>query len=530
MNGPQPPAGGGPPPSEDIGSAVPSKIMTDERTNTLIVVSNEAGYLRVKALVDRLDIVLDTEGGAAIRVYPLENALAKDLATTLNNAMQGRQQAAGGAAKPGAPGAPQPPAAGPTGAIGEGAALEGQVRVVNDDPTNSLIVMSSGRDYLAIKDVIRHLDQPRRQIFIEALILEVTIDKTQNLGTAAHGGLPVDNGGALVLGGIENPNLNSLNVASLASLTGLIGGVIGSPLTNSQTFLGTSIPSFAILVQALANQNNTNVLSAPNVIAIDNEKAEFSVGNNIPYQAGLSFGGIGLPSTGATGTPGTSLPTGAIGQNIQREKLTLDLNVTPHISSNDSVRLEIEQNAKDLGGKDPQLGPTWSERKLKTQVVVHDQESVVIGGLIQDRDVYTVSKVPLLGDIPLLGYLFKYTTKEKKKTNLLILLTPYIVKDRLDLETIRERKLRQYHEFTASFSNLDEAKYEPKIDYRRKRGLVEEINRQMQSVEEDAAALGAAGRRQFVSPGAIDYQPSQIEAPEDKDAGHGNGTSGSPQK
>ena len=518
----QPPGMAG---TEEGSNAVPSKILVDDRTNTLIVVSSEAGYLRVKALVDRLDIVLDTEGGAAIRVYPLENALAKDLAQTLNNALQGRTNQQG--ARPGQPGQPAPPPA-PTGGLGElGAALEGQVRVTNDDPTNSLIIMSSGRDYLAIKNVIRDLDKPRRQIFIEAMILEVQLDKTLSLGTASHGGLPVDNGGALVLGGVETPNgPNSLNPASLAGLSGLLGGIIGSPLTNSQTFLGTSIPSFAVLFQALANHNNTNVLSTPHIIAIDNEKAEFSVGNNIPYQAGLSFGGVGLPTTGSTSTPGgAGLPVGAIGQNIQREKLTLDLNVTPHISSNDAVRLEIEQNTKDLGGKDPQLGPTWTERKLKTQVVVHDQESVVIGGLIQERDVYTASKVPLLGDIPILGYLFKYTTKEKKKTNLLIMLTPYIIKDRLDLAQIRERKMREYNEFTASFSNLNAMKYEPKTDYRRKRGLVEEINRSIESVEEDAAALGAAGKRQHVQEGPVDYEPSTIEAPEDS----GHGTGGSPE-
>jgi general secretion pathway protein D len=533
--GPPAPGGPGAPPqmlgSEEIGAAVPSKIMVDDRTNTLIVVSSEAGYMRVKALVDRLDIVLDTEGGAAIRVYALENALAKDLAQTLNNALQGRtnQGQQGRPGQPGAPGQPPAPPPPPPSGVGElGAALEGQVRVTNDDPTNSLIVMSSGRDYLAIKNVIRDLDKPRRQIFIEALILEVQLDRTLSLGTASHGALPVDNGGAVVLGGVESPNgPNSLNISSLISLPGLIGGIVGSPLTNSQTFLGTSIPSYAVLFQALANHNNTNILSAPHIIAIDNEKAEFSVGNNIPYQAGLSFGGIGLPTSGTTGgttTPG--LPVGSIGQNIQREKLTLDLNVTPHISSNDAVRLEIEQNTKDLGGKDPQLGPTWTERKLKTQVVVHDQESVVIGGLIQERDIYTASKVPLLGDIPILGYLFKYTTKEKKKTNLLILLTPYIIKDRLDLESIRERKEREYHEFTASFSNLDAMKYEPKTDYRRKRGLVEEINRSIQSVEEDAAALGAAGKRQHVQEGPVDYAPSGIEAPEE--TGHGTGQTPEP--
>jgi general secretion pathway protein D len=380
--------------------------------------------------------------------------------------------------------------------------------------------MSSGRDYLAIKEVIRRLDQPRRQIFIEALILEVTLNKELDLGTSSHGGLPVNNGGALVLGGVQTSTLKSLQVSSLASLTGLIGGLVGSPLTNSQTFLGTSIPSYAVLFQALATQDNTNILSAPHIIAIDNEKAEFSVGNNIPYQAGLSFGG--LPTTGTTG--GATSPLGSIGQNIQREKLTLDLNVTPHISSNDAVRLEIEQNTKDLGGKDPQLGPTWTERKLKTQVVVHDQESVVIGGLIQEREAFNVTKVPLLGDIPLLGYLFKYTTKAKKKTNLLILLTPYIIKDQLDLQNIRERKTREYREFTASFANLNDAKYEPQIDYRRKRGLVEEINVTLKGVEEDAALLNSAGKRQHVMEGAVDYGPSGIEGPEVE----GHGTGGAP--
>ncbi|HEX7704778.1 MAG TPA: type II secretion system secretin GspD [Kofleriaceae bacterium] len=508
---------------DDVAGAIPSKILVDDRTNTLIVVSSEPGYLRVKSLVERLDILLDTEGGAAIRVYPLENALAKDLATTLNTALtQGAQRPTGTPGAPGAQGAGGRPAPTPQPTGGElGAALEGQVKVTNDDPTNSLIVMSSGRDYLAIKEVIRRLDQPRRQVYIEALILEVSLNKELDLGTSSHGGLPVNNGGALVLGGVQTSTLKSLDVASLASLTGLIGGLIGSPLTNSQTFLGTSIPSYAVLFQALATQDNTNVLSAPHVITIDNEKTEFSSGLNTPYLAGLSFGS--LPSTGAGGA---TSPLGSIGQNIQREKLTLDLNVTPHISSNDAVRLEVEQNTKDLAGKDPQLGPTWSERKLKTQVVVHDQESVVIGGLIQEREAFNVTKVPLLGDIPLLGYLFKYTTKSKKKTNLLILLTPYIIKDQLDLQNIRERKTREYREFTASFANLNDAKYEPKVDYHKKRGLVEEINVTLKGIEDDAALLNAAGHRQHVMGGAVEYGPSGIEGPDTE--GHGNGQNSTP--
>src|SRR6185369_2108943 len=168
---------------------------------------------------------------------------------------------------------------------------------------------------------------------------------------------------------------------------------------------------------------------------------------------------------------------------------------------------------KDLGGVDPELGPTWAERKLKTQVVVHDQESVIIGGLIQEREVYTATKVPLLGDIPLLGYLFKYTTRQRRKMNLLILLTPYITKDQLDLEGIRERKVREYREFAASFANLNDKKYEAKIDYRRKRGVVEEINRVVQGVEEDIAVLNASGGRVNVQEGAVNYGESGIDAP-----------------
>ena len=525
---PQPVPQGG----DEVAGAVPSKILVDDRSNTLIVVSTEAGYLRVKALVDRLDIELDTESGQAIHVYPLENALAEELATTLNNAMgQASAPRAGQPGQPGRPGQPgvpgqvappiSPPTPSPGGLDNLGASLEGQVRVIGDKPTNSLIVMSSGRDFIAIKDVVRRLDQPRKQVFIEALILEVQIQKDLKVGSSSHGGVPVGSGdtSALVLGGVQTPDLRSISAAtSLAAATGLIGGIIGSPLTNSQTFLGTSIPSFGLLFQALASQNNSDVLSAPNVVAIDNEKTEFSVGNNIPYKAGLSFGGFGLPAGGAAGG---ALPTGSIGQNIQRQDLNLSLNVTPHISSNDVVRLEIEQETKDIAGSDAELGPTWTQRKLKTQVVVHDQQSVVIGGLIQERDIYSVTKVPLLGDIPILGYLFKYSTKTKKKTNLLILLTPYIIKDTLDLQTIRERKVREREEFVQSFSSLNEMKYEPKVDYRRKRGLVEEINRALQSVEDDVNAANALGRRRWVDPGPIEYGPSQIEAPED---GHGDGT------
>jgi general secretion pathway protein D len=497
---PNNPTAGGVRPS-DVAAAVPSKILVDERSNSLLLVASEAAYLRVKALVARLDIPLDTTSGSSIHVYQLENAIAEELANTINGALQGQTQ------RPQGPGGGNIGRGGvPQGRPDIGATIEGQARVFGDKPTNSLVILSSGRDFVALKEVIKKLDVPRRQVFIEALVLEVQLSNDTTLGTSSHGGVPVLDG-SLVLGGVQVGSLRSISPASLASASGLIGGLIGKPLADSSNFgLGTSIPSFGLLVQALASNANTNLLSAPHFIAIDNEKTEFSVGRTIPYTAGLSIGGFGTPGTGGT----SGLP-GSIGQNIQREKLNLTLNVTPHISANDMVRIEIDGEIKELGEKDPTLGPTWTERKLKTQVVVRDQQSVVLGGLIQESVVYGETKVPILGDIPVLGYLFKVTSKTKRKGNLLILLTPYVIKDQLELQQIRERKERERAEYIRSFSNLNESRFSPRVDYSRKRGLLEEINRTLRSIDADAVELRSLGSSRRVPDGPVNYSvPSDL--------------------
>jgi general secretion pathway protein D len=481
---------------QDVAAAVPSKILVDERSNSLILVASEAAYLRVRALVQRLDVALDSTSGSSIHVYPLENAIAEELANTINGALQGQAQRPPGAGA----GGPRGPTGRPD--IG-GATIEGQARIFGDKPTNSLVILSSGRDFISLKDVIKKLDVPRRQVFIEALILEVQLESNSTLGTSSHGLVPVFNG-SVAVGGVQAGNVRSISPASLGGpdAVGLIGGLIGSPVANASTFgLGTTFPSFGILVQALASNANTNLLSAPHFIAIDNEKTEFSVGRNIPYQAG---GGVVLPGTGGTG--------GITAPNIQRQPLNLTLNITPHISANDNVRLEIDSEIKEQGSKDPVLGPTWTERKLKTQVVVRDQQSVVLGGLIQESVVYGETKVPILGDIPVLGYLFKVATKSKRKGNLLILLTPYVVKDQMELQEIRERKERERVEYVRSFSNLNDARFAPKIDYHRKRGFLEEMNRTILSVERDTQELRSLDNLRKIPDGAVNYKvPSDLD-------------------
>lgn len=495
------PGGGG---GEGAASAVPSKIMADERTNTLIVLSSEAGYLRVKALVDRLDVGIEGGDSGSIHVYALENASAEELATTLNAALtgvsQGQRGGGGGGRTPaGRQVAPAPQFDGGAGAAGGGAAFEGQVRITHDAPTNSLVVLSSGRDFQALKEVVRQLDLPRRQVFIEAVILELNVGNGLDLGTSFHGGLPVgDDEDAIIFGGVQGTDLKSLQLSTLISATGLIGGLLGPILPQSQELLGTSIPSYAVLFQALAKSSNVNVLSSPHILATNNQEAEISVGQNIPYIGGVNFG---LPTGGGTG----GLP-GFGNVSIQRQDIQLAMKITPAINASNMVTLKIEQEIQDIGERDPQLGPSWTKRKIKTTVVVKDQQSIVIGGLISDRVSYSESKVPFLGDIPILGYLFKYTKRDKKKTNLLVLLTPYVIHDQLDLNNIVERKVRERNEFLRAFYNLDKTAYLPRVDYRRKRGLIEEINRTVMAVDVERDLLIQLNQRELgVTEGAIEY-------------------------
>lgn len=468
----------------DEQAAAPSKILVDDRTNTLIVAASVAGYERVRALVERLDVELDTEGGLSIHVYQLESAIAEEVAKTLMDSLQKAAAPQGG---------PRPPAATPPGAAAIpaelGTSVVGDVKITADAASNKLLVLSSGRDYLAIKDVIKELDEPRRQVYLEASIVEIALTNDLSLGASSHGGVLTDAGG-VTLAGVQTGALSSLMPSSLAGASGLVAGVVGKAL-ESDTLLGQSIPSYGVLVNAMAKRSNSNVTQMPSIIAVDNVEAKFKVGRNIPYKRGV------LPTTLASSVT-TSLST-----NIDRQDLNLELTIKPHISDGDHILLEIKHEAKDLGDPDPELGPTWNTRLIETRTVVRDQQTAVISGIIQERESVSATQVPLLGDIPLLGYLFKYKTRTKSRSNLLIMITPYIIKGDMDLEEIKARHVRQQREFETSLVNLREASYQPRIDYRRKRGLLEEINRSVQLVEQDAAARQLLRTTKPVAGGAI---------------------------
>jgi len=498
-----------------IAIAKPSKIIADERTNSLIVLASKPAYLRVRGLVKRLDIAIEVEGAGRIHVYYLNNADAEELAGTLTTVISGitssRTTTRGRTNTRNTRNRRTPTRRTPTRpGVGGAQAFEGNVRVTHDKPTNSLVVVASIKDFISLRRIINKLDTPRRQVFIEAVIAEVKVDNSRDLGVSFHGGSDLDDG-AILLGGLQHQNLQSLNVASLATQSGLIGGAIGPLLPNAEQLLGTSIPSFGLLFQALATNSNVNVLSSPHILTTDNEEAEISVGENIPYQSSLTSlpGGAG----GAGGAGGFGFPV----QSIQRQDVALTLKITPHINASDMVRLEIDQEISDIASPNfGGLGPSWAKRTIKTTVVVRDEQSVVIGGLMAERETYSESKIPLLGDVPILGYLFKYTQKSKSKTNLLILLTPYVVKDQMDIEQIVQRKVRERNEFLRSFSNLRRMNYTPHMDYRRKRGLVEEINRAVKNTELEAELIRASESKQdLFKDGPVNYD-EDIDGPEDK--------------
>jgi len=466
-----------------------SKIIADERTNLLIIVADERSYLRVRALIRKLDIPVQG-GEGKIHIVALANADAQELATTLSGLTGGAggrssSRATLGRQSRNTRGRTNTRSSSSRGRTGAVALFKGEVQITEDKPTNSLIVVASMKDYMALLKIIKKLDQPRRQVFIEATILEVSLSKQRELGMSFHGGVPIGSGDDQSLLLVGNNATKSIFLDP-ASLMGLAVGLRGPELANAESLLGIpgiSFPTFGAFFQALQSNNDVNIVSSPHILTTDNEQAEISVGENVPFQASIS----GVPSLGAVaGAAGAAGFGAGLMQSIQRQDVALTLKITPHINEGGYVRLEIDQEINEVKSIDPIVGPTTTKRKIKTMIVVKDQQTVVIGGLITEKVKEFVQKVPLLGDIPILGYLFKNTVRTVEKTNLLIFLTPYVIRDQSDLRRIFQRKIQQRKEFIERYTAFKDVDLDAVIDFRHKRGLIEEINRVGRMGEDEA--------------------------------------------
>ncbi len=365
--------------------------------------------------------------------------------------------------------------------------LTGDVRIGADKTANGLVVFANAADFATVRDLVQKLDVPRRQVYIETVILDLTVDKARTIGVTWHQGVGSD--GSNVSGFVSNESstLVSFSPTSLAAAAaggGVGGGLVAGILGKSITLFGQSIPSFGVALQALEHTKDANIISRPHIMTMDNTKATISVGQVISYPT-QSLGAL---------TTGTTTPS--ILNSYSRQPVALSFDLTPHLNESDSIRLEINGNIEDLAdGTTTPGGPTTNQRKIITSVVVHDGETIVLGGLTKDTDTQEIDKIPFLGDIPLLGRLFQTRSKERIKQELLIIMTPYIIRSNADIRRIAEQKEQERREFIERFSAFaDEGQFDSHVDYRRKRGLLEEVNQTAVAAEREGEALRAAER------------------------------------
>ena len=447
-----------------------NKVIADDQTNSLIVVGTEDSYLRLLEVLKRLDSRSSETG--KIHVLPLQHAIAEELAATLNPMLGG----AGGRPAGNPPGGP------PTGATA--GTFEGELRVTADKSTNSLIITSSNRDYATMRLVVDKLDHARRQVFIEAVIMDLSVSDETTLGVSFHGG---DVLGAaqdtLLLGGF-NAGKSVAFPADPSLLQGFAAGIRGPALPNTTNLLGTglSVPEFGVVLNAVASSGRSNILATPHIIATDNVAAEISIGENIPLQTNVGGGASALTSL-AGGAAGATAGLGGLlgglgGFSAPRQDVGNKIKVTPHINESNQVRLEIDQESSAPGATSGTLGAvSITKRTANTTVVVQDQQTVVIGGLMSDSYVTSRTKVPVLGDLPLLGALFRTSDVTKRKTNLLLVLTPHVIRDQEDLRKIFERKIQERQEFLDRYMVFSGEDWKPPHDWSRTSGLVEDIRK-----------------------------------------------------
>lgn len=394
-------------------------ITFDARLNAVILsdeIPDKGFYRRFIALLD----VMTPESSNRINVYYLENAEAENLSKVLGDLT--RQESSPGA---------------PPGMKAVTQEFTGRIVITPDKDTNALIIMASPSDYNNLAQVIRMLDRRPKQVFVEAMITEVKVDKAIELGTkfrvtAERGGSPVLIGG---VGTVDESAFQTI-LSGLAGLSiGGLGNFITVPVTHADgTVTNLTAPGFAALFSLSEFKDVVNVLSTPHILTSDNSDAEIMVGENVPFLSQLE-----------RGSTTTSQP---ILQSIERKDVGIRLKIKPKISEGDFVKLDIYQEISAIsptttaGASDL----ITTKRSADTTVVVKDRQTVVIGGLIQDRTVKDVTKVPILGDIPILGWLFKSSTDQNQKTNLLVFITPYIIDDFRDLDELRKTKEKEFEE------------------------------------------------------------------------------------
>lgn len=437
-------AAGAPVPAGVAGSTNTSSVQIDTRSNSLLVrAPNPARMASIRALIDKLDKPVQSAGAAGnVWVVYLRNADAVKLATVLRAAYAsgtGGATSGGGGASTGSLGTPTSTTS-TTGASTSGASAQSTSPLtasggpstggfVQADPSsNSLIITAPEPLYRQLRAVIDQLDSRRAQVYVESLIVEVDPSQSVDFGIQWQGilgnkgdsnvigagtnfGSGLDN--ILTAGGLVSQGTSAIATAAVAGTLPSSGFNIGLAHKFGNTY------TLGALARALDSQTGTNILSTPNLVTLDNEEARIVVGQNVPFVTG---------SFTSTGT-GTTSPF----QTIERKDVGITLKLKPQIGENGTVRMTIYQESSSVAsttavGTD-NAGPTTNKRSIESTITVDDGQIIVLGGLIEDSYNTTRSKVPLLGDIPYLGALFRSESRTRKRTNLMVFLRPVVMRD-----------------------------------------------------------------------------------------------------
>ncbi len=417
------------------GAEVYNLVVPDERTNSIIVVGNKAGIEKIRKLVSRLDYPMRPDEQGGFNVYYLRHAEAEPIANVLNGIAGESKKAQEAAA------AKQTPAlGGPTGQVQVGpaatAVFGGEVKISADKNTNSLIIVASKQDYDTIKVLLQKIDIPRDQVFIKSIIMEMNSGVSNSWGIDYYK-FAADTNGVGRIGFRGSKDLSS--IISPAGDQGAIlgfgsGGLVDLDLGTLGKFKVTSLTG---LIKLLKANTNSNILSTPQIMALDNEESLIEVGAKVP---------VALAPSTTTG--------GITTNNVERQNVTTKLTITPYISPDtDTVQMKIDQEVNDL--QDVPIAASelaknaiaTSTRKIKTQIVVNSGDTAVLGGLMKDDDRDAVAKVPILGDIPILGWLFKSQSKSRNKNNLVVFITPKIVRNPAQNAAIVDEKINERIEF-----------------------------------------------------------------------------------
>jgi general secretion pathway protein D len=390
-------------------SGIPLRMVADERTNSVLLSGDQTSRLRLRTLITHLDTPVDVSGNTQV-IY-LRYAKAADLVTVLQGVSRtlDAEAARNMPTTPGQPGAP-----------GGGGSL---IDIQADEATNALVITAPPDIIRSLRSVIAQLDLRRAQVLVEAVIAEISAEKTAELGVQWL--IDASSDGVV---GITNFDAGASSLANILGLAaqidrGDIAGAAARIPQGIQVGVGdfTGRNRFGALISALARDADTNVLSTPTIVTLDNEEAEIIVGQNVPIVTG----------TFTTPTGGEGAQAGNPFQTIQRQDVGITLRVKPQINEGNAIKLEIVQEVSSVAPSALALtqGLTLNKREIKTTVLVEDGQILVLGGLIDDKIDETASKVPLLGDVPVLGNLFRYRSTNKLRRNLMVFLHPVILRE-----------------------------------------------------------------------------------------------------